>query len=128
MYGSDICAEARRRGKKCYAISAFCIHNTSTTGGLLPLQFWKCYLFMRRKWKDCLPIETPCTRISSSCWPIIHWHSVFVRNLLFGRNHKATPVSDPSKLYRELLAHGVIRPDPMSAEAPASAQSSEAIA
>ena len=66
LYGADICAEARRQGRKSYAISAFCIHNTNI-GGILPLEFWKCYLFMRRKWMNSLPIHTPCTRISLSC-------------------------------------------------------------
>ena len=50
FYGADICLEARSRGMKCYAISALCIHNTNSYG-MLPLEFWKCYWLMRRKWR-----------------------------------------------------------------------------
>jgi hypothetical protein len=109
LYGTDICMDARRLGRKCYAISAFCIHNTNI-GGLLPLQFWKCYFFMRRKWKASLPIVTPCTRISFWCWPMIRWNLVFFRDMVLGRQKKLTRVENPGKLYDELLAHGQVRP------------------
>jgi len=61
MYGTDICMSARRNGKTCYAIPAFSIHNTSY--GPLSREFFQCYRYMRDKWRDCLPIETPCIRI-----------------------------------------------------------------
>ena len=110
LYGTDICFEARRAGKKCYSISAFCIHNTnSISGKLLPQQFWKCYFYMRRKWKDSLPIVTPCTRISASGWPILRWHLIFFRDLLLGRHQKHCSVADPGKLYADLLARGRIQ-------------------
>src|ERR1044072_4918685 len=79
LYGTDICLEARRQGKKSYAIPAFCIHNTHI-GGSLPWQFWKCYLFMRRKWKGWLPVETPCTSIRFSCWPLLRWNLIYLRD------------------------------------------------
>ena len=109
LYGADICAEARLRGHKSYAISAFCIHNTNI-GGLLPLQFWECYFFMRRKWRDRLPIDTPCTRISAWCWPIIRWHLVFARNFLAGRQQTLLRVANPAEIYHRLQARGVLRP------------------
>jgi GT2 family glycosyltransferase len=107
LYGTDICYEARRRGRKCYAISAFCIHNTSS-GGPLPWQFWKCYLFMRRKWREQLPIVTPCTQITSGGWPILKWNLVYARDVVLGRRKKLARVADPDELYRGFLARGLI--------------------
>ena len=109
LYGADICMEARRRGRNSYVIPAFCIHNT-TIGGLLPLEFWKCYLFMRRKWKDHLPIDTPCTRISFSCWPIVRWNLMYARNVALGRQRKLQRAESPADIYRELVALGRVRP------------------
>jgi glycosyltransferase involved in cell wall biosynthesis len=110
LYATDICMEARSRGMKCYAISAFCIHNTRTNSGkLLPRDFWKCYLFMRHKWRSKLPIVTPCTKISFWCWPILHWHFVFLRDWILGRHTKRNPAEDPGKLYGELLARGIVK-------------------
>lgn len=63
MYGTDICLTAHKQGMHCYAISAFCIHNTEGRI-LLPLSFWRAYWYMRRKWWDHLPIRTPCVKIT----------------------------------------------------------------
>jgi hypothetical protein len=105
LYGADICLEARRRGRKCYAISAFCIHNTNA-GHPLPLQFWQCYLYMRRKWKGSLPIDTPCTRITFSCWPILRWNLVYLRDVALGRRRRLNRAASPRRIYERLLASG----------------------
>jgi len=31
FYGTDICMRAAEQGRQCYAISAFCVHNTPAT-------------------------------------------------------------------------------------------------
>jgi len=111
LYGTDICLEARRRGMKSYAISAFCIHNTRI-GNLLPRQFWQCYLLMRRKWKQALPISTPCTEITLGCWPMVHWNVVRLLNLVRRRHRAAEPVPDPGKLYGEIVSLGLASPVP----------------
>lgn len=102
MYGADICLEAQRRGMKCYAISAFCIHNTNGYD-FLPFQFWKNYLFMRKKWKGELPITTSCTEITSWCWPMIHWNMTRLVTILRRRHYKYRRLSDPQSLYRRLV-------------------------
>ena len=61
FYGTDICMSARKAKKNCYAISAYSIHNTSF-GPLAP-DFFRCYWPVRKKWKQYLPIQTPCIRI-----------------------------------------------------------------
>lgn len=108
MYGADICLEARRQGRKSYAISAFCIHNTNV-GGALPRQFWQCYFYMRRKWKNDLPIETPCTSIRFSCWPILRNNLIYLRDCLLGRHEKLQRAASPRELYEELVACGRTR-------------------
>lgn len=102
MYGTDICLEAQRRGLKCYAISAFCIHNTNGYN-MLPLAFWRSYLFMRRKWRNQLPIISPCADITANCWPMIRWNIVQSINILLRRHHPGRRVSDPAIIYRDLL-------------------------
>jgi hypothetical protein len=101
MYGPDICLQARSGGRKCYAISALCIHNTNTYG-LLPWQFWQGYWFMRRKWRSHLPIHTSCTVITRWCWPAIWWNVVRMTNLLLGRHEMLKRVADPSEVYLKL--------------------------
>jgi hypothetical protein len=108
MYGADICLEARRQGRKCYAIAAFCVHNTSQYR-MLPLQFWRAYLAMRRKWKAQLPIATSCTEISRWCWPMVRWNVVRAINLATGRDRTPTKrVQDPGRLYLQLIQSGAI--------------------
>jgi hypothetical protein len=103
MYGADICLEAERRGMKCYAISALCIHNTNGYN-MLPLQFWKRSMFLRRKWKRELPISTPCIDVTFWCWPMIRWNIVQAANIMLGRHHAGKRVQDPSLLSRELAS------------------------
>lgn len=107
MYGADICLEARRRGKKCYAIAAFCIHNTNQYR-MLPWQFWKGYLAMRRKWKAQLPLKTTCTDVTYWCWPMVRWNLVRAINLATGRDKSPTKrVEDPGKLHSEIVRAGM---------------------
>jgi hypothetical protein len=69
LYGADICLAAAKRGMKSYAISAFCIHN-SQQNLVLPKEFYQCYKHFKRAWKECLPIQTTCIRISRSNFPL----------------------------------------------------------
>jgi len=109
MYGTDVCLEARKRGRKSYAISALCIHNTNGYD-LLPLQFWRCYVFMRRKWKAQLPISTPCARITFLGWPVVLWNLGQLKSILLGRRKPGRRVQDPGLLYRQITHNGVIGP------------------
>ncbi len=108
MYGADICLEARRRGNKCYAIAALCIHNTNQYR-MLPWAFWRGYLAMRRKWNAQLPIQTTCMEITRWCWPMFRWNVVRAVNLAIGRDNPPTQrVQDPAKVYAQLLSSGRI--------------------
>jgi hypothetical protein len=107
MYGTDICLEAGRQGMKNYAISAFCIHN-SNAYKLLPAQFWRCYLFIRKKWKLALPIATPCIEITYSPWPMIRWNISQALSILSGRYKSRKRVDDPARLYQEIVSSGKV--------------------
>jgi hypothetical protein len=121
MYGTDICLEARRRGMKSYAISAFCIHNTNGYR-MLPLDFWRGYLFLRKKWRSQLPIATSCTEITFGCWPMIRWNIFRAANIILGRHRVRLRVQDPSRLYLDLTSpdEGVMLPAENSDFRPAS--------
>jgi len=74
LYGTDICLRAASIGLSNYAISAYCIHNTHQSL-ILPREFYQCCQHIRKTWKDSLPIQTTCIRITNSC---IH---VYLRRL-----------------------------------------------
>jgi hypothetical protein len=63
FYGTDICMSARKNNKKSYAICAFSVHNTSY--GRLSPEFYRCYWHVRKRWREFLPIQTSCIRISA---------------------------------------------------------------
>lgn len=108
MYGTDICLEARRRGRKSYVFSGFCVHNTNVYD-MLPWDFWRAYLFMRRKWKSELPISTPCIDITRSCWPMVRWNTVRAANILLRRHKSGRRVDDPVALYQELVDRRLVK-------------------
>jgi hypothetical protein len=97
MYGADLCLQAKQREMKSYAISAFCIHNTNSYK-MLPWEFWRCYLLMRKKWRSVLPIATSCTEITLGCWPMFRWNISRAINILLKRHRVATRLDDPSQL------------------------------
>jgi hypothetical protein len=106
MCTTDLCLEAERRGLRSYALPCLALHN-SNGWSYLPLGFWKCYLYMRKKWRGFLPVEVPYTRLTAGCLPMI---KNTVRGSLRWRpaGHRVvTRVSDPVALY-ERLQRGVL--------------------
>jgi hypothetical protein len=100
LYGADICLSAAKMGRTSYAISAFCIHNTVQTL-VLPTEFYCCCGHIRRVWKDRLPIQTTCVRITRFNV------SLYERRLreaclrLRGKAVGALRVNDPRRLLEE---------------------------
>jgi len=114
FYGTDICMSARVAGKRCYAISAFSIHNTRY--GPLSDEFYQCYWHARSKWRGYLPIQTTCIRITRSNG---EWIARRLKHVLFkmlGRDMSLRPRLDnpQSVLSREV--------EPINANADTSAQ------
>jgi hypothetical protein len=97
LYGVDICMSAKEKGMACYAIPAFCIHNTTQIIDL-PKEFYSCYRYVKKKWSKYLPIYTSCIKIS--------------------RFNKELYVRQMKKMYRKLLGKGSVgkcrAEDPMS--------------
>lgn len=102
LYGTDICLRAATRGLKSYAISAFCVHNTSQLLEL-PREFYDCYAHVKMVWKDLLPIQTPCIRISRFDAEVYRRKlEDFCRGTILKRRHQARRVSDPIRILAEL--------------------------
>jgi hypothetical protein len=101
FYGTDICMRAAKCGRLSYTMPAFCIHNT-TQILRLPKEFYRCYSHIRRTWKDDLPIQTTCMRVTKSNSEMYRrrFHD-FCLNWF----HKVPPVSrvvDPTSILRGL--------------------------
>lgn len=101
LYGTDICLEAARRDLRSYAIAAFCIHN-SNSYKFLPLEYWRCYFYLRRKWREKLPIRNPSVDITASGVPAILWNVRRMVEILRKGYHPGRRVADPAQLYREM--------------------------
>jgi hypothetical protein len=61
LYGADICLQAAERGLAVVALGALCHHNSRTIG--LPRAFYHSAEVFARKWRNRLPIATPCVII-----------------------------------------------------------------
>ena len=95
FYGADICLTAARMGLKSYAISAFCIHNTRQTL-VLPKEFYASCRHIKRAWKDCLPIQTTCIKITKFNIPVYtrrlrEAYLRYIRRKEFGGARKQNP-------------------------------------
>lgn len=62
MHGMDICMNSISRGKKNFAIKAFCYHNSSS-GYYLPPEFFEACEYTKQKWKEYLPVATTCVEL-----------------------------------------------------------------
>lgn len=69
FYGADICLTAAKAGRQCYAVSAFCVHN-SRQYFEYPSDFYASYKYVKKKWKHCLPIQTSCICVSRFDWDL----------------------------------------------------------
>lgn len=62
-YGADICMIANKAGLKCYAINAYCEHNSTRPLGGRTESFYQSEEYFKNKWKDYLPIFTTCASL-----------------------------------------------------------------
>jgi hypothetical protein len=108
LYGTDICLEADKLGLKSYVLPCFVLHNSRGLSWL-PFSFWRSYFYLRRKWRDRLPVVAPCTTISRSCFPVVDdvCRSLWV-SAMRKKEHKARLV-DPEMFYHDCLKSEVER-------------------
>jgi hypothetical protein len=105
FYGTDICMRAARQGMKSYAISAFCIHNTAQTFRMVK-EFYCCYSYIRRIWRDNLPIQTSCIRVSKYNVEMYRRRLKEACRHLLRLDTSAEPrVNDPSRILQEMKAN-----------------------
>jgi len=102
LYGTDICLRAATRGMKSYAISALCVHNTFQDFDL-PKEFFECCQYVKREWKQFLPIRTTCIRITASNIPICvrRFKQLYFKHIR-RRDKKVFRVSDAARLFEEV--------------------------
>jgi hypothetical protein len=103
LYGADICLRAAKMGRKSYAIPAFCIHNTQQNL-ILPREFYQCCMHIKRVWKDALPIQTTCMRLTRFNAPLYRrklWE-VYLR--IRGKQVGGTRTQDVQGLLRDFGA------------------------
>lgn len=60
FYGADICLQAREQGRPCFAINAWCQHNSARAFGARTEKFHQAQERFEEKWKHRLPIATTC--------------------------------------------------------------------
>ena len=103
FYGTDICLRAAKRGMKSYAVSAFCIHNTHQTL-VLPKEFYECCRHIKRVWKEYLPIQTSCIRITKFNFPIYsrRLREFYLRHIR-RKEYGGTRVKDPLSLLERVF-------------------------
>jgi len=102
LYGTDICLRAAKQGMKSYAVSVTCIHNTYQNFNL-PKEFFECCEYMRQAWKDSLPIQTTCIRITKSNFPI-YWRrfkQMYFKHIR-RKEHEAMRVGDVTRVLEKL--------------------------
>jgi hypothetical protein len=63
FYGADICMQAKQDGGKCYAINAYCEHNSSRPMGGRTESFYTSQDYFRKKWREFLPVSTTCAQL-----------------------------------------------------------------
>lgn len=105
LYGTDICLEASRRGYRSYALPCFCIHNSNGMR-VLPPDYCKPYLYMRRKWWPELPIITPCLPITRWGGAALRYLIATLLSLMRGRVKVGLRVDNPAELSRYLVTIG----------------------
>jgi hypothetical protein len=102
LYGTDICLRAGKLGMKCYAMSAVCVHNTYQDFNLPP-EFFECCDYVRRVWRESLPIQTPCIRITNTNIPVYtrRLKQIYFKHIR-RKEQKTMRVADVVRLFDEL--------------------------
>jgi Glycosyltransferase like family len=104
FYGTDICLAAATQGMQCYAVSAFCIHN-SCQYFEFPPEFYSSYRLIKSKWRHALPIQTSCIRVSRFDWD--PWKRRVKRAIAFtiGRSlRRGERIEDPNMILQRIQA------------------------
>jgi GT2 family glycosyltransferase len=70
LYGTDIVQTARAAGLRGYVADIPVIHNRRPVRQL-GADYLRAYRYMRRKWRETLPVLTPVVAVSHNPWPLL---------------------------------------------------------
>lgn len=104
---TDLCLQASTKGLKNYVLPRFVIHNSNRWNSL-PLGFWHCHLYVRKKWKNTLPVRAPYSHITTSCLPMMKASLNHLKYQCFGNSRVETRQPKPEKIYEEVQKHASI--------------------
>lgn len=87
LYGTDIVQAALASGHSAYVVHAPVIHNSNPVRTLAGA-YSKAYRYMRRKWRDRLPIATTIVTLTPTGYPL--WRHIIRKELstMLGRRPK----------------------------------------
>lgn len=98
LYATDIVMQARLRGLKSYVIDAPVVHNSRRNPNPLDKHYFAAYRYMRRKYREHLPIKTAVVPITRWGLPLYRaWVRRELRRLT-GRIRPAPPRDDPKAI------------------------------
>ncbi len=98
LWGTDIVAEARARGKGAWVCPLPLVHNDGFHEGM-DASFITAYRYLQRKWRDRLPLRSPITYITRSGLTIYRWHWKNYRSRAFRMSLAQDPATlDPQEI------------------------------
>lgn len=103
LYGTDICLVAESLGMRNYVLPCFALHNSMGIQ-YLPMSFWRAYHYLRNKWKERLPIVTPCTTITYGCMPIFRHLVEALLALMIKKKKLGLRADDAERFYADRIS------------------------
>lgn len=101
LYGTDIVQNAYRLGYKAFIIEAPVIHNSIAVRHL-GIDYWRSYLYCRKKWKDNLPIPTSVVTLTRYAGPLIKHNLSSFRRFLLKKLYITNRANNPKTIAEEI--------------------------
>ena len=70
LYATDLVLTALSSGFTAHAITAPVVHNSRWNANVFDAAYIRGYRYMKRKWKDSLPLQTCCLPVTRWSWPL----------------------------------------------------------
>ena len=102
LYGTDIILNAQQQGMSCYGLDMPLIHNAKPQLRM-GSDYVKSYNYMKRKWRDRLPIPTTCGTLNDNLFTIPFRRSrMWYKSAFRKSTYRDSRLLDPSAKAREL--------------------------
>lgn len=109
LYDADICLEAERRGMTSYAVPAFCLHNSNGIS-VLPRSYLQAFLYVRRKWRQRLPVRTSCSVLTAGGVPLLRTYLASIWSHVVKQRRVGKRCSDTAALCASLSIEEPVAP------------------